>query len=119
MFVTVSFGAIGFADDYLKLTKKNPKGLSSRKKLVWQAVISVVAGYIIESIAPANLAGQVAVPFFKNVLVDAGIFFIPFVVIVMVGRVERGEFHRWAGWARDRADHDRGGMLCADYVPRR
>src|ERR1700761_8716034 len=50
LFVTLGFGAIGFADDYLKLTKKNPKGLSSRLKLVWQAVISLVAGYVIQSI---------------------------------------------------------------------
>ena len=83
--VTLGFGAIGFVDDYMKLTKKNPKGLSSRRKLVFQAVISVVAGYIIESIAPANLAGQITVPFFKNVLLDAGILYIPFVMIVMVG----------------------------------
>ncbi len=83
--VTLGFGAIGFVDDYMKLTKKNPKGLSSRRKLVFQAVISVLAGYIIESIAPANLAGQITVPFFKNVLLDAGILYIPFVMIVMVG----------------------------------
>ena len=83
--VTLGFGAIGFVDDYMKLTKKNPKGLSSRRKLVFQAVISVVAGYIIESIAPAHLAGQITVPFFKNVLLDAGILYIPFVMIVMVG----------------------------------
>ncbi len=85
MFVTLGFGAIGFWDDYLKLTKKNPKGLSSRKKLVWQAVISVIAGCIIQAIAPSNLAGEIAIPFFKNVLVDAGFMFVPFVVIVMVG----------------------------------
>ena len=83
--VTLGFGAIGFADDYLKLTKKNPKGLSSRRKLVFQAIISLIAGYIIESIAPPHLAGQIAVPFFKNLLIDAGIMYIPFVLVVMVG----------------------------------
>lgn len=85
MAVMLSFGAIGFVDDYLKLTKRNTKGLSSRRKLVFQAVISLIAGYVIESIAPANLSGQIAIPFFKNVLMDAGILYIPFVLIVMVG----------------------------------
>ena len=85
VFVTLGFGAIGFADDYLKLTKKNPKGLSSRRKLVWQAVISLIAAIIIQTIAPPNLAGQIAVPFFKNMLIDAGFMFVPFVLVVMVG----------------------------------
>ena len=83
--VTLGFGAIGFADDYLKLTKRNPKGLSSRRKLIFQAAIALTAGYIIEAIAPNNLAGQIAIPFFKNVLVDAGILYIPFAMVVMVG----------------------------------
>jgi phospho-N-acetylmuramoyl-pentapeptide-transferase len=85
LFVTLGFGAIGFADDYLKLTKRNSKGLSSRRKLVWQAVISVIAAYAIQVIAPENLAGQVAVPFFKDVLINAGILYMPFVLIVMIG----------------------------------
>jgi phospho-N-acetylmuramoyl-pentapeptide-transferase len=85
MGVTLGFGAVGFVDDYLKLTRRNTKGLSSRRKMVWQAVISLIAGYAIQSISSPNLAGQIAVPFFKNVLVDAGMLYLPFVLIVMVG----------------------------------
>jgi len=85
LFVTLGFGAIGFYDDYLKLTKRNSKGLSSRRKLVLQGVIAIVAALIIEAVAPTNLTGQVAVPFFKNILLDFGILYIPFVMIVMVG----------------------------------
>ena len=90
--VTLGFGAIGCVDDYLKLTKRNSKGLSSKKKLVWQALISIVTAIVIQKIqmqaGPAGqpiLSGQIAVPFFKNILIDAGIMYIPFVMIVMVG----------------------------------
>lgn len=85
LFVTLGFGAIGFGDDYLKLTKRNTKGLSSRKKMLWQAVISMLAAMAVQYIAPENLSGQIAVPFFKNMLINAGIFYIPFALIVMVG----------------------------------
>ncbi len=85
LFVTLGFGAIGFRDDYLKLTKRNTKGLSSRKKMLWQALISVVAASAVQFLAPDNLSGQIAVPFFKNILINAGIFYVPFALIVMVG----------------------------------
>ena len=85
LLVTLGFGAIGFWDDFLKLTKRNSKGLSSRRKLVWQAAISLLAAVLINVFAPPTLAGQVAVPFFKHILIDAGMLYIPFVMIVMVG----------------------------------
>ena len=85
LLVTLGFGAIGFRDDYLKLTKRNTKGLSSRKKLVWQAIISIIAAVAIHAVAPANLTDQIAVPFFKNILIDAGFLYVPFVLIVMIG----------------------------------
>ncbi len=85
LFVTLGFGAIGFRDDYLKLTKRNTKGLSSRKKMLWQAVISVLAATAVQYLAPDNLSGMIAVPFFKNILIYAGIFYVPFALVVMVG----------------------------------
>lgn len=85
LFVTLGFGAIGFRDDYLKLTKRNTKGLSSRQKMAWQAAISVLAGAAVQYLAPDNLSGQIAVPFFKNILINAGFFYVPFALIVMVG----------------------------------
>jgi phospho-N-acetylmuramoyl-pentapeptide-transferase len=83
--VTLGFGALGFIDDYLKLTKRNSKGLSSKKKLVGQILISLVSAYVIQLAAPPQLADQIAVPFFKNILIDAGIFYGLFVLLVMVG----------------------------------
>ncbi|MCE2927544.1 MAG: phospho-N-acetylmuramoyl-pentapeptide-transferase [Rickettsiales bacterium] len=85
LMVTVGFGLIGFADDYLKLTKRNSKGLSSRKKLLWQFVVSLAAVVAINSVAPANISGQIAVPFFKHILIDLGVFYIFFAAVVMVG----------------------------------
>jgi phospho-N-acetylmuramoyl-pentapeptide-transferase len=85
LLVMLGFGAVGFGDDFLKLTKRNSKGLSSKKKLAGQAVVSVVAALLIQHEAPAGLSGQVAVPFFKHILIDAGILYIPFVLVVMVG----------------------------------
>ncbi|NBX03746.1 MAG: phospho-N-acetylmuramoyl-pentapeptide-transferase [Alphaproteobacteria bacterium] len=85
LLVTCGFGLIGFGDDFLKLTKRNSKGLSSRKKMLAQAVISLIAAIVVQSISPAALSGQVAIPFFKNVLIDFGLFYIPFVMVVMIG----------------------------------
>jgi phospho-N-acetylmuramoyl-pentapeptide-transferase len=85
LLVMFGFGIIGFRDDYLKLTKRNTKGLSSRMKLFWQALISLVAVVAIQYVAVEGLASHVAVPFFKNILIDAGWFYIPFALVVMIG----------------------------------
>lgn len=82
---TLGFGAIGAMDDYLKLTKRNSKGLSGKKKLVAQAIISIAAAIVIQQQAPISLASHIAVPFFKEVLINAGMFYIIFVMIVMIG----------------------------------
>lgn len=83
--VMIGFGAIGFADDYLKLTKKNTKGLSERKKLFWQAVFSLLAVLFIQMVMHPDLAAHISVPFFKHILIDAGVLYIPFVMLVIVG----------------------------------
>jgi len=85
LLVTVGFGAIGFADDYLKLTKRNSKGLSSRRKMFWQIVISLLAAIAIGHATSPVLANHIAVPFFKNILFDAGMLYLVFAVVVMVG----------------------------------
>ncbi len=85
LLVTIGFGAVGFADDYLKLTKRNSKGLSSRKKLLWQFVVATLAVVAINAVAPSALAGQIAVPFFKHILIDVGVFYLVFAAVVMVG----------------------------------
>ncbi|MFN4170923.1 MAG: phospho-N-acetylmuramoyl-pentapeptide-transferase [Pseudorhodobacter sp.] len=83
--VTVAFGLIGFADDFAKVSKQNTKGVSSRTRFLLGLVIAALACWFAAQSHPAALSGQLALPVFKNVLLDMGIFFIPFGMIVIVG----------------------------------
>lgn len=85
LMVTIGYGLIGFCDDYLKLTKRNSKGLSSKGKLVAQFAIALLAALWINHATPANIASHLAVPFFKEVLLDLGVFYLIFAMFVMVG----------------------------------
>ncbi len=85
LLVTAGFGLIGFGDDYLKLTRRNTKGLPGRLKFLCQIIIAVLASIAISSLAGDDLTTGLAVPFFKDVLIDLGIFFFVFAVFVMVG----------------------------------
>ena len=83
--ITTGFGLIGFADDYLKLTRRSSKGLPSRLKFLAQIVIAAAASLWIVAIAPDGLQTAVAVPILKGVLIDLGWFFVVFAVVVLVG----------------------------------
>jgi len=85
MLVTIGFGAVGFGDDYLKLSKRNPKGLPGKLKLVCEIAISGIAGWILVNITQEPLSTGLAVPFLKELLVPLGIMFVPFAIFVMVG----------------------------------
>ena len=85
LWVTIGYGVVGFGDDYLKLTRRDSKGLPGRLKLVLQIGISLIAALAIAKVEPADLATRLAVPFFKDVLIPLGLFFIPFAILVMVG----------------------------------
>ncbi|HYH36911.1 MAG TPA: phospho-N-acetylmuramoyl-pentapeptide-transferase [Azospirillum sp.] len=85
LFVTVGYGLIGFGDDYQKLTKRNTKGLSGRFRLGWEIGIAVVAATLVMLLEPPALAGGVAVPFVKDLLIQLGWFFVPFGAFIMVG----------------------------------
>jgi phospho-N-acetylmuramoyl-pentapeptide-transferase len=85
LLVTTGFGLVGFADDYLKLTRRNSKGLPGRTKLLAQIVIATVAALWISYLTPEAMATHLAVPFFKNILIDLAWFFAPFAVFVMIG----------------------------------
>ncbi len=83
--VTGAFGLIGFADDYKKVTKQNSKGVSSRVRFLLGLLIAAFATWAAARFHPAGLTDQLAMPVFKNVLIDLGIFFIPFGMVVIVG----------------------------------
>ncbi|TMV63980.1 phospho-N-acetylmuramoyl-pentapeptide-transferase, partial [Thioclava sp. BHET1] len=83
--VTLCFGLIGFVDDWKKVTKQNTKGVSSRVRFLLGLVIAGVAAYVAVHSQPVDLSDRLAVPFFKNLLLNLGWFFIPFAMIVIVG----------------------------------
>jgi phospho-N-acetylmuramoyl-pentapeptide-transferase len=85
LMVTIGYGAIGFGDDFLKLTKRNTKGLPGRFKLLAQFVIGIIATAIVIWVQAEPLSTGVAVPFFKEVLIPLGWFFLPFGMLVMMG----------------------------------
>lgn len=85
LMVTVGYGGIGFIDDYIKLTKRHHRGLPGKLKLLFQITIAVLAGLWIQQITPEIYETTIAVPFFKDVLLDLGYFYLPFVALVMVG----------------------------------
>ncbi|WP_371169146.1 phospho-N-acetylmuramoyl-pentapeptide-transferase [Aliiroseovarius sp. 2305UL8-7] len=85
LFVTYGFGLIGFADDYAKVSKATTAGVSGKVRLALGLLIAAIAGYLASIAHPEGLQFQLALPFFKNTLWNMGLFFIPFVIIVIVG----------------------------------
>ena len=85
LFVTISFGLIGFADDYAKVTKNTHQGVSGRVRLLLGFVIAGLAAGWAAWFHPADLTNQLAFPVFKELLVNLGWFFIPFAMFVIVG----------------------------------
>ncbi|MCW9002716.1 MAG: phospho-N-acetylmuramoyl-pentapeptide-transferase [Rhodospirillales bacterium] len=85
LMVTVGYGFIGFADDWLKVTRRHSRGLPGKLKLALQVVIALLATYWMSQIMPEKMASHLAVPFFKALLIDLGWFFMVFAVFVMVG----------------------------------
>nr|WP_285292553.1 phospho-N-acetylmuramoyl-pentapeptide-transferase [Aureimonas altamirensis] len=85
LLVTVGFGAIGFYDDYLKVTKQSHKGFSGKARLALEFLIAGIASAIIVYAGSDDLATSIPVPFFKQFLLDLGIFYVGFAAFVMVG----------------------------------
>jgi phospho-N-acetylmuramoyl-pentapeptide-transferase len=83
--VTLAFGLIGFADDFAKVTKQNTKGVSSRIRMGLGLLIAALASYAASMFHPADLTNQLAFPFFKDALLNLGVFFVPFGMVVIVG----------------------------------
>ncbi len=83
LFATISFGVIGFLDDYRKVVKFDSKGLRPRVKFTLQVLCSLIVAVLIFFWAGKD--SRVMVPFFKKVTPDIGVFYIPFAVLVIVG----------------------------------
>lgn len=85
LLVTLFYGVLGFVDDYLKVSKRNTKGLSGRIKLLGQFAAAAVAVVCIQYTAAPEYRQHLAVPFFKEMLLDLGWFYIVFAMLVIVG----------------------------------
>jgi phospho-N-acetylmuramoyl-pentapeptide-transferase len=85
LLVTLAFGMIGFADDYAKVTKQTTAGVSGKVRMLAGLVIAGLASYAAASFHPAALTNQLALPLFKDALINLSVFFIPFGMFVIVG----------------------------------
>ena len=83
--VTLAYGAIGFWDDFLKVSKRSAAGFSGWSRLGLELAVAAVATYVFTLYAPKALATSIAVPFFKNLLLDVGPFFVFFGMFVIAG----------------------------------
>ncbi|HEV2082011.1 MAG TPA: phospho-N-acetylmuramoyl-pentapeptide-transferase [Brevundimonas sp.] len=88
--VTAAFAVLGFIDDYAKVTKQTSAGLTSKQKLFWQTVVAVIAGVLTvlwmwRSPTSPGLETSIAFPFFKDVLLNVGWFYVAFAAFTIVG----------------------------------
>ena len=80
-----SFGAIGYMDDWQKISRKNHHGLSARCKFFWQSLAALMVVIILYFTAPSQVELELIVPIFKQVAVPLGLFYIIVGYIVLVG----------------------------------
>ncbi|OGT91476.1 MAG: phospho-N-acetylmuramoyl-pentapeptide-transferase [Gammaproteobacteria bacterium RIFOXYA12_FULL_61_12] len=85
LITTLVFGLIGFADDYIKLVRKDPKGLIARYKYFWQSVAGLGAALWLYFTASGPAETQLLIPFTKGVAIDLGVLSILFTYFVIVG----------------------------------
>ncbi len=85
LLVTMSFGFVGWADDYLKITRKNSAGLAARWKYFWQSIVGLAAAVFLFSSAELPAETALIVPFFKEVSLPLGIGFVLLSYLMIVG----------------------------------
>ena len=83
--VVVSYGIIGFVDDYRKVIRKDSKGLIARWKYFWQSVIAIGVAFFLYSSATLSAETSLLIPFFKEVFPQLGAFFIIITYFAIVG----------------------------------
>ena len=83
---TAGFGAIGFADDYLKIVRRSHHGLLPRYKMLWQTVVGLMVGVALLVLASQDLYNtRLIFPFFKRLIPDLAYLYLPFAAFVLVG----------------------------------
>src|SRR6185312_584980 len=85
LFVTLSFGLIGFYDDYLKVTKQTHAGFSGRTRLFAEALVAVVACMLLTHLGRGTISTSLVFPFFKELVINLGWSFVLLGAFVVVG----------------------------------
>lgn len=85
IFVTLSFTALGFYDDYLKTALSSYEGVSGKKKLLIQIIVSIIAILVVENYELNSFQYHLTFPFFKKLAINLGYFYIPFAIAVITG----------------------------------
>ena len=85
IFITFGLGCLGFIDDLLKIKFKNSQGLNSKLKFLGQFIIGLVTLLFLTNFSGHEYLNNLYFPFFKNLILDLGIFFIPFGLLVIIG----------------------------------
>ena len=86
MLSTLAFGAVGFADDYIKVVRKRSLGLTARVKLLCQVAIGLTVGSVVYLLAlydPREYSTRIVFPFFKQVVPELGLLYIVFAVLLL------------------------------------
>jgi len=85
LYIVLSFGLLGAYDDYKKIINSNSSGISSKSKIIAQVILATIGLVILAYFIEYNEFRNLYFPFFKNLIINLGWFFIPFSIFVIVG----------------------------------
>jgi len=85
LMVATSFGLLGVVDDYLKIKHSNSRGIPSGIKIIFQIILSLIAIFLLMKFGDNDHLKNLYFPFFKNLTLHLGLFFIPFALFIIVG----------------------------------
>jgi phospho-N-acetylmuramoyl-pentapeptide-transferase len=85
LFVMLSFGVIGFVDDYKKLVLQDPKGISAKSKLFWQSAAAIIAAIALYVTAADEVSTSLLIPYFKDLAIPLGVFQVVVTYFFIVG----------------------------------
>ena len=81
----LGFGVIGFVDDYKKVVYKDPEGMRSRTKLLWQSIIGFITAYVLFAMATVPAETQLLIPYMKDTVIELGMWTVVLSYFVIVG----------------------------------
>ena len=85
IYITISFGLLGALDDYKKIKHNNSQGISSKFKILAQILLAIIGVSVFVYFSEHQNLTNLYFPFFKNLIINLGWFFVPFSVFVIVG----------------------------------